>query len=46
MWVFWVLENMLILDIWNLLLEVILIFFESFYIINMNFVVILIKDDV
>lgn len=46
MWVFRVLENMLILDIWNLLLEVILIFFESFYIINMNFVVILIKDDV
>lgn len=46
MWVFWVLENMLILDIWNLLLEVILNFFESFYIINMNFVVILIKDDV
>lgn len=46
MWVFRVLENMLILDIWNLLLEVILSFFESFYIINMNFVVILIKDDV
>lgn len=46
MWVFRVLENMLILDIWNLLLEVILNFFESFYIINMNFVVILIKDDV
>lgn len=46
MWVFRVLENMLILDIWNLLLEVILIFFESFYIINMNCVVILIKDDV
>lgn len=45
MWALRVYENMSILDTWNPLLEVTLIFFESFHITNMNFVAILIKDD-
>lgn len=45
MWALRVSENMSILDTWNPLLEVTLIFFKSFHITNMNFVAILIKDD-